>query len=58
MTQMQLFAPALAPIHKFWEQPLKACFPKIYLSNLYIEYYKFCQQCEDYFEIAKATGLN
>ncbi len=31
---------------------LKSQNPNLYYSNLHIEYYYFCQQCENYFEIA------
>lgn len=30
----------------------------MYLSNLHIECYKFCQYCKNYFDIAKATEPN
>ena len=46
-------------------QPRKECKrlfktkgPEVYYSKLYIDYYYFCQQCEDYFEICRAIGTN
>ena len=32
--------------------------PETYWSKFYMEYYHFFQQCEDYFEIFGATGIN
>ena len=40
------------------KQPLKARFPKLYYGNLHMDCYRFCQQCEDYFETAGASGPN
>ena len=39
------------------ERPLKAKVPDVYFGKSYMDCYHFCQQCEDYFEIASATGL-
>ena len=46
--------PALEP----QERLLKTWFPDLYYGNLYMDYYQFCQQCEDYFETAEAKGQN
>ena len=40
------------------EQPLKARFPDLYYGNSHMDCYRFCQQCEDHFETAGATGNN
>ena len=40
------------------EQPRKARFPDIYRGNFHMDCYRFCQQCEDYFETAGAKGSN
>ena len=39
-----------------WKQSFKAKVPDIYYEKLYIDYYHFYQQCEDYFEIAGTIG--
>ena len=43
---------------EFCEQPLKAWFSDLYYGNLYIDCYRFCQQCEDYFKTAGAKRPN
>ena len=40
------------------KQLLKAKVPDVYFEKSHIDCYYFCQQCEDYFEIASATGSN
>ena len=40
------------------EKPLKAKLPDVYCGKSHIECYNFCQQCEDYFTIARAKGPN
>ena len=40
------------------KQLFKAKVPQVYYGKLHIDCYHFCQQCEDYFETAKATGAN
>ena len=53
-------APALAPAPIVSELPrkkLKACSPNVYCRKSHIDCYNFCQQCEDDFAIARATGL-
>ncbi len=35
---------------------LKSRNPNLYYGNLHMEYYYFCQQCEDYFEIIELLG--
>ena len=40
------------------EQPLKARFPNPYYGNSHMDCYRFCQQCEDHFETAGASGSN
>ncbi len=37
---------------------LKAKTPDIYRGSSHMEYYNFCQQCEDYFATCGATRLN
>ena len=39
------------------KRALQARNPDIYYGNLHMECYYFCQQCEDYFDTAGATGL-
>ena len=55
MEIMQAWAQALAEPQ---EQPLKAQTPETYWGKSHIEWYHFCQQCEDHFEISGATGMN
>ena len=40
------------------KQAFKAQFPNLYYGNSPMDYYQFCQQCEDYFETAGAKGPN
>ena len=40
------------------ERSLKAKVPDVYYEKLHIDCYHFCQQCEDHFETAGATGAN
>ena len=40
------------------EQPLKARFPDLYWGNSHMDCYRFCQQCEDHFEMAGGKGSN
>ena len=40
------------------EQPLKAKIPEMYYGKSNIDCYHFCQQCEDHFKTAGATGTN
>ena len=40
------------------ERLFKARFPEIYSGNSHMKCYKFCQQCKDYFDTARATGPN
>ncbi len=37
---------------------LKVTTPDVYRGRSHIEYYNFCQQCEDHFAIYEATGPN
>ena len=41
-----------------YKQPLKARFPDFYYGNSHMDCYRFCQQCEDHFETAGASGPN
>ena len=38
------------------ERPLKAKVPDVYFGKSHMDCYHFCQQCEDHFETAGATG--
>ncbi len=38
------------------DRPLKLQNPDLYYGHLHIECYYFCQQCEDYFEVAGSLG--
>ena len=40
------------------KQPLKARFLDVYYRNSHMDCYHFCQQCEDHFGSARATGNN
>lgn len=40
------------------ERPLKARFPDLYYGKSHMDCYHFCQQCEDHFDTARATGSN
>ena len=40
------------------EQSLKAKVPEVYYGKSHMDCYHFCQQCEDHFKIAGATGNN
>ncbi len=37
-------------------RPLKPRNPDLYYGHLHMEYYYFCQQCEDHFEVARSLG--
>ena len=41
-----------------WGSLLKARFPELYYGKSHMECYYFCQQCEDHFATAGATGPN
>ena len=58
-------APASAPaptpvpvsvVSKLSQEKLKTCSPDVYRGNSHMDCYNFCQQCEDYFATARATG--
>ena len=57
---MDLFLQAQAsrPESSPWRSPLKVLFPDLYHGKSHIECYHFCQQCEDHFATAGATGPN
>ncbi len=38
------------------DRPLKPRNPDLYYDNLHMECYYFCQQCENYFEVARSLG--
>lgn len=40
------------------KRPLKAPPPDLYFGKSHMECYHFCQQCEDHFDTAGATGTN
>ena len=40
------------------KQPLKVWFPDLYYGNSHIDCYRFCQQDEDHFKTAGASGSN
>ena len=40
------------------EQSLKAWFSELNYGNFHLDCYRFCQQCKDDFEIARANKLN
>ena len=40
------------------ERLLKARTPETYFKKSHMDYYHFCQQCEDYFETSGATRMN
>ena len=46
-------APVVAETHR---EKLKARSPDLYCGKSHMDCYNFCQQCEDYFAIAGATG--
>ena len=49
--------PALAPaVSKTPREKLKARSPDVYCGKSHMDCYNFCQQCEDYFATAGATG--
>ena len=57
----QAFAPPLqahAPPVEPKKQPLKARFPDLYFRKSHLDCYRFCQQCEDHFDTARANGDN
>ena len=57
--QNQNQAPFPAPIQaELREQPLKVRFPNLYYGNSHLDCYCFCQQCEDHFDTAGASGPN
>lgn len=40
------------------KRPLKAWFPDLYYRKSHLDCYQFCQQCENHFRTASATGPN
>ena len=40
------------------KKPFKARFSDLYYGNLHMDCYRFCQQCEDHFKTAGASGPN
>lgn len=40
------------------QRSLKAWFPDLYFGKSHMDCYHFCQQCEDHFDTARATGPN
>ena len=40
------------------ERPLKAKVPDVYYGKLYMNCYRFCQQCENHFETSRTTKTN
>ena len=38
--------------------PFKVRTPETYSGKSHVDYYHFCQQCEDYFETSGAIGMN
>ena len=56
--QAQVQAPDNQPEPGSCEQPLEACPPDLYFGKSHMECYHFCQQCEDHFDTAGATGSN
>lgn len=40
------------------ERSLQARFPDLYYGKSHMDCYQLCQQCEDHFETAGATGSN
>ena len=43
-------------VSKVPREKLKARFPDVYYEKSHMDYYNFCQQCEDYFATARAMG--
>ena len=43
-------------VSKMPRKKLKTCSPDVYCRKSHIDCYKFCQQCENYFATAGATG--
>ena len=58
--QAQVQAPVQipAPLVEPKKQSLKAYFPDLYFKKLYLDCYRFCQQCEDHPDTARANGDN
>ena len=48
--------PRQSPMER--KQFFKAKIPEVYYNKSHIDCYHFCQQCEDHFETAGATGTN
>ena len=44
-------------VSKAPQDKLKACFSDVYHEKFHMDFYNFCQQCEDYFGITGATDL-
>ena len=40
------------------KEPLKARFPNVYFGISHLDFYRFCQQYEDYFKNARVNGDN
>ena len=56
--QVQALVQVLATLVEPKKQSLKVSFSNLYFGKLYLDYFWFCQQCEDYFDMAKANGDN
>ena len=57
--QNQNLAPPPTPIQvELRKLPLKIQFPDFYYGNSHLDCYHFCQQCEDHFNTAGASGPN
>ena len=54
--QVQVVCPTEPASHQ--EGQLKARLPDLYYGKSHMECYYFCQQCEDHFDTAGATGSN
>lgn len=56
--QVQAPAPTIPALGEPKEQPLKAQFPDLYFGKSHLDCYRFCQQCEDHFDTARANRDN
>ena len=53
-----VFKAQAPPFDNAREKLLKGRLPDVYYGKSYIEYYNFCQKCEDHFATAGAKGPN
>ena len=57
-TQVQALVQVPPPQVEPKEKPLKVHFLDLYFGKLYLDCYRFCQQCKDYFDTSRVNRDN